>query len=396
MANRRPQVQAVAAPRGRTPRWLRRSAALLLGFVAVLTVLELGMRLADFFPLHRNPMRGFHRDHPTLGWRGVPDYSASFVRPDFNVLIQHDEEGFRLAQAESGPPAPEARRVAVLGDSFTWGWGVGQGQVFTDVLATRLGPGTWIRNFGVCAYGTGQQSILLREVVAGWDPELVILMVFPNDFKDNSDDREGRRPWFTVDQGRLVAKNHPVRRSISSPLRDLTRHSVAASFIQYNTNLLLNRLREGEVSASSAGLAVASAGETEVAREVASVDAGVALLDPKWNAIFQALIDDMLATCEGMPSSPELRIVYIPRWSEIPRTQASTLERAVRETCEARAIPYLNLVAGLRARWASHPESTPRVEPFYFPLDDHWSALGHAVAAELILASNTLAPSGTD
>jgi len=40
-----------------------------------------------------------------------------------------------------GARRPDAtEHVLFLGDSFTWGWGVSQGEVFTDLLQRRFAP----------------------------------------------------------------------------------------------------------------------------------------------------------------------------------------------------------------------------------------------------------------
>ena len=63
----------------RLARLARRAAALLLGFLLARGLLEGALRVTGAFPSRRNPLRGFCRTHPTLGWVGVPDYAARIL-----------------------------------------------------------------------------------------------------------------------------------------------------------------------------------------------------------------------------------------------------------------------------------------------------------------------------
>ena len=107
-----------------------RAALVLIGMVAALLLVEVTLRLVDAVPEVANPLYSFHDSDPVLGWRGRPDVRLRFRRPQFDVEIAHDAAGWRLP--DPPPPAEPEQRVLVLGDSFTWGWGVPQGAVYTD------------------------------------------------------------------------------------------------------------------------------------------------------------------------------------------------------------------------------------------------------------------------
>ena len=212
---------------------LQRLGALTLGLAIGLLIAEGLLRSQGYVPKQLNALRGFHRSHPELGWLGEPNYQAVFERNGFRVHVEHDEDGFRKAAHGLGEPDPGATRIAVLGDSFTWGWGVPQGAVFTDELHRKLGPAFHVRNFGVNAFGTAQESLLFEHYVADWSPDHVVLMVYGNDLQDNVDPKRGKRPYFALENGSLVPKNQPVRRKIAGPSRSLSRKSVAISHAHY-------------------------------------------------------------------------------------------------------------------------------------------------------------------
>ena len=137
--------------------------AILLGLLLALAVAEAVLRLTKTTPYHRNALNAFHAPDPYLGWRGLPGFSGTFVREDFKALITINEKGYRKKQARV-TPLPNARKVLFLGDSFAWGWGVSQGELFSDVLQDLLGPRYDVINLGINTFGTVQEWIQLENI----------------------------------------------------------------------------------------------------------------------------------------------------------------------------------------------------------------------------------------
>ncbi len=112
--------------------------------------LELALRIFSPVTTFVNPLGSFHQPDPDLGWTGTPNVSARFKKVDFDVAVSLDANGFRKKAAKV-QPASGSPVVAVFGDSFTWGWGVDDGKVLTDVAQDEAGPAFDIRNYGVDA-----------------------------------------------------------------------------------------------------------------------------------------------------------------------------------------------------------------------------------------------------
>jgi hypothetical protein len=74
----------------------------------------------------------------------------------------------------------------VLGDSFAWGYGVGDDEVFTEVLASLL-PTVEVVNLGVTAYGTQQELDYLRQEGVRYSPDIVLLSFVLNDVLESPD-----------------------------------------------------------------------------------------------------------------------------------------------------------------------------------------------------------------
>jgi lysophospholipase L1-like esterase len=83
-------------------------------------------------------------------------------------------------------------RIAILGDSYAYGFSVPYDQSFAGLLEKRLSekPGTTsfeILNFGVIGYGTTQQLQKYKKDVEQYNPDIVLLAYVLNDLGDPKD-----------------------------------------------------------------------------------------------------------------------------------------------------------------------------------------------------------------
>jgi lysophospholipase L1-like esterase len=113
--------------------------------------------------------------------------------------------------------------VLFVGDSFTEGYGVGDGDEFPLLVANRLkelNPYQPVRiiNTGIGDTGTGRALRLIRGFTlkeAG--PTLLVLEIMANDFDDN--DRDGF--FFINSSGVLIERNEPLKPSMLQELQPL-------------------------------------------------------------------------------------------------------------------------------------------------------------------------------
>ncbi|HET6278328.1 MAG TPA: GDSL-type esterase/lipase family protein [Candidatus Polarisedimenticolia bacterium] len=200
-----------------------RLLAALFGAVVYLLLMELGVRVAfrpeaylsgDDFWIHRfierepdkdvvfrsaNPI---NRHDPELGWVPIPGHASDGVH--VNSHGARGDEEYPLAK-----PAGE-KRIVVVGDSFTFGEGVPDDEVYTALLQRQL-DGVRVINLGVLGYGTDQQYLRLRRDGFAFDPDLVILAFFgPNAERNILSFRDSAKPMFRLEGDGIRLVNVPV------------------------------------------------------------------------------------------------------------------------------------------------------------------------------------------
>ena len=159
------------------------------------------------------------RYDPVLGWRNPPGERVPAQGNQREIAI--DSLGFRDREYPVRK-APGTFRVLVLGDSLTWGWGVGQDEVYPKLLERRLNdalagrPPVEVIDAGVVGYGTDQEYLLFREVGPRLAPDLVVLYFYWNDLLNNNSSfqYEVPKPFFLDRGGAFVPAESPVPRVV--------------------------------------------------------------------------------------------------------------------------------------------------------------------------------------
>lgn len=148
---------------------------------------------------------------PLLGWRSIPGLDETYHRQEWITQVKMNSEGFRDHEWAI-VKSPGTFRIAVIGDSFVESLQVSYDDLFTHLLESRLNSSTdrysriEVMNFGVRGYGTGQELLNFREHVAKYNPDMVVLLFYPeNDVSDNrvpSEDQSTgplyQRPTFNL------------------------------------------------------------------------------------------------------------------------------------------------------------------------------------------------------
>jgi len=122
--------------------------------------------------------------------------------------------GMRGDEPVSSGKTP-VRRIIVVGDSFTFGFGVGDEETYSKLLEDRLNeiptePRTEVLNLGVSGYSTRDEALVIHYKGLSWDPDLVIIGYVLNDPEAEALQplhRYFERPrwWQHLNIGRLIA-----------------------------------------------------------------------------------------------------------------------------------------------------------------------------------------------
>ena len=119
---------------------------------------------------------------PELHYLYRPNYSGVA----FGVGLETNSAGFRGPEWTPERP-PETFRIACIGDSHTFGYGVGYEQTFckrlAELLNARQSRPVESLNFGVNGFNARQLQAVTEHLVEDFDPSLYLIVFANNDYK---------------------------------------------------------------------------------------------------------------------------------------------------------------------------------------------------------------------
>lgn len=310
-------------------------AAFALALLVSLALCELFVRA---FVVVRNVGPSFTVYDADYGKRLRPSFSTVRIAPEFTMRLTTNSLGFRGPE----PDAPPRGVVLFLGDSFTMGYGVDDGQEFPALVRERLraAPGGPIPviNAGTGDTGNGRWVKFLRREAPSFEPRLVVLQVHANDFADNLNER-----LFALAPDGSLVELPPQPPGLSRRVQQVVEAIPGLSY-SYLVGLA-KQLRFG---------AAASGAVEGPSRDQPSDGERLTL----------RLVTEALEICRAR-GWPVLVVL-----ADVAEPQA----RWLRETVAAQGAALLEI-----------PTKVARPD-LYFVLDGHWTTAGQAYAAQQILA----------
>ena len=188
--------------------------ALMVGAIAVaLLVAEVALRI--FRPFGAEVVTGdqyqFYSYDPVLGWSNTPGINGTFKRAEFSYPLRINRQGLRGAEVSLEKPSG-IKRIAVLGDSFTWGIGASEEELFVSRMQHNFND-VEVLNFGVSGYAP-VQHYLMKEKILSFNPDLIVIaFCLGNDFTDNVFQRRYGyyKPFARLDDNKdLVIDGYPI------------------------------------------------------------------------------------------------------------------------------------------------------------------------------------------
>lgn len=351
------------------------------GIVLGLSLGELSARLIGFrYRPHMQNRVYFTEPDPVRGWRNRASVSGPYGQDEFLTWVSMNSLGQR-----GGPRtlerAGERARIAILGDSQTWGDGVADHETFAHLLDSDRFD---VLNFGVMGYGTDQALLQYVVEAAAFDPDVVVITAFlGNDLRDNlsTGSFQFPKPVFRIDSsGELCLEGVPVRHSTLlaaavNVYRFALRHShLLNAFAEIWTPPSPEPVR-GYRSWVERGRPM---------RPVFQADSG----DPTPDAleITARLLEDLSRTVRATGASPivvllpdvwQIEVALDPEWqSDLDRSSVDWRrpQNVLRRRLEAMSVPVLSMLQPLARSEAAG-------DPIYYPRWRHLTASGHRVVA---------------
>lgn len=181
---------------------------------------------------------GLYAADPYLGHRMRPGLSSEVGNfAEFKTRVHIDRAGLR--GPEIGRRRPGVLRVLVLGDSFTFGTGVEDGETYPALLAdalSRAGAPAEGLNAGIGGYGLPDEVAWYEHYGRALQPDLVVLGIFTgNDLQDAAPGR----PALRVVDGEILDRTDRQRSSLS---HWLFHHSQLFVLLKYSLPAPIDRL----------------------------------------------------------------------------------------------------------------------------------------------------------
>lgn len=174
------------------------------------------LALAIFLPQPKEIIKSpyFFSEHDQeIGWV-LKKNSKGLHQPNRSepaVLVEINSKGFR-GKEFTGGKAPEKKRIVILGDSITFGYGLDEKATYPAMLQGLLGDSYEVINSGVVGYGIDQQYLYFKREVIQYLPDIVIVGFSAGDIYDSICSRRFNvaKPFFRLVDGRLVYVKPPA------------------------------------------------------------------------------------------------------------------------------------------------------------------------------------------
>jgi lysophospholipase L1-like esterase len=324
-----------------------------------------------------------HLPHDRFVHYQAGDFAAGLALPTsrrYRAEVVCDANGFRnrtdFTQAD----------VVLLGDSFIEGYNVTQSDICSEQLARRL-TGQTVCNLALCGFGPQQELIALRKYGLPLRPQTVVWFFYEgNDLSDTEEYEE-----MVADWPKHVAeeRSFAVRSFFSNLLDPL---GFWLDQLRWRPSEFARR-RTGEFSPEIPG-------ETRT-----TYFGGPPFpMNEHFVAVFdkvQRMFDEARAACDA--GHVRLLMVHVPTKgrvcrdlctfppdSDVPHWQFNDLPERLGAWCKRSGVEYLDLTPALQA-------AARQGRLVYLVDDPHWTADGHAVAAEEVarrLQHQSPSPSG--
>jgi hypothetical protein len=301
--------------------------------------------------------------HLVLGWYSQKNKTAVLESKNFSkTKIHTNAAGFRGTRDYTPQKSEGMIRIAVLGDSFVFGFGVQDGEAFPALLESQ-DKTREVLNLGVPGYGIDQIYLSYQEIARKYHPDVVLIGIFPEGFwrcTRSFTDSGHVKPYFSLSSSeKLVLHNVPVPSPFS-----------------LNTNQFPSILEQSpaqKVLEQSVLYRLAKKPILKLAKNMRLIDPNNA---EEW-MIGRAILSQLIDAVRADKAVPVLVLMPSQDWAQ--STRKTSLERSILRFSDREKVGLINLKPVFNDAVAKDS-----LEVYYIKDDWHWTAQGHALAARTI------------
>ena len=327
---------------------------------------------------------GLLQYHSQFGWVLSKNWRGEHLHHDFKVDYTTNADGYRHAKPDSDNTTNKNSKVALVGDSFTFGIGVNDTETFTHKL-NQLDSRKEYINLGIPGYSTDQQYLLVKYRHSRLKADQYILMFYlGNDLLDNALSyplqAEQAKPYFTLGKNnQLEPHNYPVPKA-TKPAEQRVK---SLSSIAYGNELSTQGLVQKLISSSAIlprifGAPSITNEQKDLARKV--LDKRLQQQKDLLQELLKALKKD--AVSKGYKFS----VALLPGQSyiELPNSYAAIFQEFVRNTLTKQAAASNIDTIDIATHITKLKLDNTLEGPLFHPNEGHLTAYGHQIVAESI------------
>ena len=329
---------------------------------------------------------GIISQRPNIHGRyAVPGVFDTTVTINSQRLRSETEYGFE-------PPA-EVTRIAVLGDSFTFGIGANDAETYPAQLERMLRETLRVQviNAGVGGTGTGEQARRFDLLVKQFHPHIVVLTAISNDVDDDLD-----RGLFVLSSSGEV-RPRPLEELAAADRRARTTRDIVGRLPGYSLlsqhSHLLNLTRDA-INATVVGARRAEASRAAAVAQNPN-------LEERYRSYGLPLMAGEVLWLKKrvQQSGAQFVVVFIPQreavypsaapWAKEVRWKTGAIVELLQRVCSENQIPFKDLTPRLRELSRKAPQPLYYEERDTHPAPTGYRAIAEEVA-ELLLARGSL------
>jgi len=166
--------------------------------------------------------RQYFAYHPAIGWWHIPNVKARIQLGNTFHMVRTNSAGLRADRDYPLQTPPRRKRIVLLGDSYTAGDGVSNGERYSDLLEQKYNSNLDVINFGLNGSGTDQQLLIYENIAKDYEADAYIFAIcveniarntytcFPSMSNWEQTIYYRPKPYFVLENGNLLLNNQPV------------------------------------------------------------------------------------------------------------------------------------------------------------------------------------------